>query len=51
MTQELKLKKGSNVLEIGTGSGYQAAILENMGMKVYSIERQFEIYSSTQKAF
>jgi protein-L-isoaspartate(D-aspartate) O-methyltransferase len=51
MTEELKLKKGSKVLEIGTGSGYQAAILENMGMKVYSIERQFEIYSNTQKLF
>ena len=51
MTQELRLIKGSKVLEIGTGSGYQAAILENMGMKVYSIERQFEIYSATQKFF
>src|SRR5512146_1389677 len=44
MTQALQLKKGNKVLEIGTGSGYQAALLENMGMKVYSIERQFEIY-------
>ncbi len=51
MTQELRLSKGSKVLEIGTGSGYQAAILEKMGMKVYSIERQFEIYSATQKLF
>ena len=42
---------GDKVLEIGTGSGYQAAILENMGMKVYSIERQFEIYIKTQKLF
>lgn len=51
MTQALKLKQNSKVLEIGTGSGYQAAILENMGMKVYSIERQFEIYDKTQKLF
>ncbi|MEO8398487.1 MAG: protein-L-isoaspartate(D-aspartate) O-methyltransferase [Ignavibacteriaceae bacterium] len=51
MTQALELKTNSKVLEIGTGSGYQAAILENMGMKVYSIERQFEIYSRTQKLF
>lgn len=51
MTQALKLKENSKVLEIGTGSGYQAAILEKMGMKVYSIERQFEIYSRTQKLF
>jgi protein-L-isoaspartate(D-aspartate) O-methyltransferase len=51
MTQMLKLKPGNKVLEIGTGSGYQAAILEKMGMKVYSIERQFEIYARTQKLF
>ena len=51
MTQALELKPGSKVLEIGTGSGYQAAILEFMGMKVYSIERQFEIYIKTQKLF
>ena len=51
MTQALDLKPDLKVLEIGTGSGYQAAILEFMGMKVYSIERQFEIYIRTQKLF
>src|SRR5512146_53656 len=51
MTQELQLNKGDKVLEIGTGSGYQAALLEKMGMKVYSIERQFEIYLKAQKLF
>ena len=51
MTQALNLKPDSKVLEIGTGSGYQAAILKYMGMKVYSIERQFEIYIKTQKLF
>lgn len=51
MTQALKLKAGNKVLEIGTGSGYQAALLDKMGMKVYSIERQFEIYLKTQKLF
>ena len=51
MTQALKLKNGNKVLEIGTGSGYQAALLDKMGMKVYSIERQFEIYLKTQKLF
>jgi protein-L-isoaspartate(D-aspartate) O-methyltransferase len=51
MTQALNLKPNSKVLEIGTGSGYQAAILDYMGMKVYSIERQFEIYIKTQKLF
>ncbi len=51
MTQELQLKEGQKVLEIGTGSGYQAAILTNMGMKVYTIERQHDIYSLTRKLF
>lgn len=51
MTQALQLKKGNKVLEIGTGSGYQAALLENMGMKVYTIERHFEIYLKAQKLF
>jgi len=51
MTQELRLKPGSKVLEIGTGSGYQAAILSQMGMRVYTIERQHDIYSQTQKLF
>lgn len=51
MTQALKLKPNSKVLEIGTGSGYQAAILYNMGMKVYSIERQLDILHKTQKLF
>lgn len=51
MTQILQLKKEEKVLEIGTGSGYQAALLENMGMQVFSIERQFDIYSRTRKLF
>ncbi|PCI33024.1 MAG: protein-L-isoaspartate O-methyltransferase [Elusimicrobia bacterium] len=38
MTQYLELKKGDKVLEIGTGSGYQAAILAEMGARVYTIE-------------
>ena len=51
MTEALKLKKGSKILEIGTGSGYQAAILFEMGMKVYSIERHHQLYMKTQKLF
>jgi len=51
MTQLLKLKLKSKVLEIGTGSGYQSALLFNMGMKVYSIERNFDIYNETLKLF
>lgn len=38
MTQELELEAGDRVLEIGTGSGYQAAVLAELGMQVYSIE-------------
>lgn len=38
MTWKMDLKPGEKVLEIGTGSGYQAAILAELGMKVYSIE-------------
>ncbi len=51
MTQEMELSPGDKVLEIGTGSGYQAAILHKMGMQVYSIERNIELYIQTQKLF
>lgn len=51
MTQALKVKKGDKVLEIGTGSGYQAAILEKMGAKVFTIERHNDLYRNAQKLF
>jgi protein-L-isoaspartate(D-aspartate) O-methyltransferase len=51
MTEELRLKPGQKVLELGTGSGYQAAILFQMGMEVYSIERNYDILLETQKLF
>lgn len=51
MTQSLKLEQGSKILEIGTGSGYQAAILIEMGYKVYTIERQEKIFFQTRKLF
>jgi protein-L-isoaspartate(D-aspartate) O-methyltransferase len=38
MTESLKVKPGQRVLEIGTGSGYQAAILADLGCQVYTIE-------------
>jgi protein-L-isoaspartate(D-aspartate) O-methyltransferase len=47
-TQLLELNKGDKVLEIGTGSGFQTAILCQLGMKVYSIERQRELYISAK---
>ncbi len=39
MTEALELTPGARVLEIGTGSGYQAAVLAEMGMEVYTVER------------
>lgn len=48
-TQLLNIQGKEKVLEIGTGSGYQAAILAAMGASVYSIERQFELYTQTTK--
>jgi protein-L-isoaspartate(D-aspartate) O-methyltransferase len=51
MTQALEVKRGDKVLEIGTGSGYQAAILYEMGVKVYSIERHIDIYNEVLKRF
>ena len=49
MTQCLRVKEGSKILEIGTGSGYQAAILAELGAKVYSIERIPELLLEAQK--
>ena len=43
-TELLEIKKGDKVLEVGTGSGYQAAVLCELGANVYSIERQSELY-------
>lgn len=46
-TQLLEVKKDQKILEIGTGSGYQTAVLCLMGSKVYSIERQNELFKQT----
>lgn len=47
-TQLLQVKSLHKVLEVGTGSGYQAAVLANLGAKVYTIERQKELYLMAQ---
>ncbi|WP_053991365.1 protein-L-isoaspartate(D-aspartate) O-methyltransferase [Mangrovimonas sp. TPBH4] len=48
-TELLNIKPGDKILEIGTGSGYQTAVLCLMGAKVFSIERQQELYRITSK--
>lgn len=48
-SQLLCLKPGMKVLEIGTGSGYQAAVLCKMGAKVFSVERQKGLFDRTRK--
>ncbi len=48
-TTLLDIKKGDKVLEIGTGSGFQACVLSHMGAKVYTIERQKKLFDKTEK--
>lgn len=48
-TELLQVNKGDKVLEVGTGSGYQAAVLIELGAKLYSIERQQELFKKTSK--
>lgn len=45
----LNIKRWDKVLEIGTGSGYQTAVLHKLGAKVFSIERQKELYLKTKE--
>ena len=47
----LGIQKGDKVLEVGTGSGYQAAVLVEMGAEVYTIERQKELFDFSQRIF
>jgi protein-L-isoaspartate(D-aspartate) O-methyltransferase len=48
-TELMQIKRGDKVLEIGTGSGYQTAVLCELGAKVYSIERQQELFKITSR--
>ncbi|MBX3163827.1 MAG: protein-L-isoaspartate(D-aspartate) O-methyltransferase [Bacteroidetes bacterium] len=47
-TEQLQITQGEKVLEIGTGCGYQTAVLLAMGSKVYSIERQKTLFDKTK---
>ncbi|RLD42514.1 MAG: protein-L-isoaspartate O-methyltransferase [Bacteroidetes bacterium] len=48
-TELLEITKGKKILEVGTGSGYQASVLAELGVKVYSIERQRKLYDKTSR--
>lgn len=50
-TELLQLKPNQKILEIGTGSGYQTAVLLKMKAKVYTIERQLELFKKTRLFF
>lgn len=47
-TELLEIEKGMKVLEIGTGSGYQTAVLHKLGAKIWSIERQKPLFKRTR---
>ena len=51
MTEALEVEPGDKVLEIGTGSGYQAALLAEIGARVFTIERNMELLTSARKRF
>ena len=51
MTQELELGERMKVLEIGTGSGYQAAILSRLCRRLYTVERSAELLGDAEKIF
>lgn len=50
-TELLEVKKGDKILEIGTGSGYQAAVLLEIGATLYTIERQNELFKKQNSFF
>jgi protein-L-isoaspartate(D-aspartate) O-methyltransferase len=49
MTELLQIKKGDKILEVGTGSGYQASILAFLGARVFTIERQKELWDKANQ--
>ena len=51
MTQLIEVQPGQKILEIGTGSGYQAAILAELGARVFTIERHMELLTEARRRF
>jgi len=49
MTELMEVEKRQKVLEVGTGSGYQACILASLGARVFTIERQKDLYEKARK--
>ena len=50
-TELLDVKSGDKVLEVGTGSGYQGSVLCEMGIKVFTVERQKELFDKSKHYF
>src|SRR5881398_3161974 len=50
-TQLLNVSRGEKILEIGTGSAYQATVLAEMGARVFTIERQRKLYDDLQRTY
>lgn len=50
-TELLEVQSGMKILEIGTGSGYQSAVLSYMGAEVYTVERQLELFRKAEIFF
>src|SRR6476620_9769471 len=51
MTEKLELKESHIVLEIGTGSGYQAAVLSHLCRRVFTVERWRELQKAADRRF
>ncbi len=51
MTQLLQVGQGDKVLEVGTGSGYQACVLAEIGARVFTIERHFDLLEQARSRF
>ncbi len=51
MSEQLAVEPGAKILEVGTGSGYQAAVLAELGCKVYTIERHVDLLLQARKMF